>query len=291
MATIPIAIELPEIEPLAMEFDPDAIMFLIYGPPGTYKTPAIATWPKPIIYIDTDNGMLSIVSIYNDISGIYRIKISDVSTRPTGYAGPIGWLSVRAILKTIMETGCYPHGGEKIFPKTIVLDTLSTASRYAMRHTQFALRHVGQVPIQQDWNYLSTELNSAIDDGLACRCHFILVAHEELRKEEATGRMWLVPLVTGKLAFHLDNRFSEVYHTKATPDGSGTKFEFETRPTPLMRARSRIGVPQLIQANFSAVQARINELTLKVSQQQTKGGSIPTQPAPTPTPPVGFSKP
>ena len=270
-------ITIPDAEPLTMNWNPDAIMFLIYGASGTYKTPAVAQWPRPIIYIDTDNGMLSILSVFTDFTDIYRVEIKDRQESPSGYAGPIGWMTVISVLKSIAETGCYGVRN-KIFPKTVVLDTLSTASKYAMSHVLFKQNHVNNPqPTQQDWGLQMSELDKALNYGISLPCHFVCVAHEQLAKEEVTGRGWIVPLVTGKMAFNIDNRFSEVYHSKPTQAGADIKYQFETRGTPLIRAKSRMGVPPLI-TSFTDIKTRIAELNLKTSgaQQGQKGGT-PTQ--------------
>lgn len=265
-------ITIPDPQPLEGDWNPNAITFLVYGPAGQYKTPAVATWPKPIVYIDTDNGMLSLISIYDDLDGLYRVAITDKQSTISGYAGPIGWITVMEVLKSVASTGLYGTTNP-IKPATLVLDTLSTASKYALNHAMFNLKHAGRHPTLQDWGEQMSELTKALDYGIACPCHFVCVAHEQYFKEETTGRVWLLPLVTGKLANNLDNAFSEVYHTKVTQVANETKYNFETRPSGLVRARSRMGVPPLIPANFSEVGKRITELKTKLAAHQQKGGS------------------
>lgn len=267
-------ITIPEAEPLTMNWNPDAISFLIYGQSGTYKTPAVAQWPKPIVYIDTDNGMLSLISLLDDLTDIYRVEIKDKQDHPTGYAGPVGWLTVMAVLESIAKTGYYGVRN-KIFPKTVVLDTLTSASKYALNHILFKNNHVNQNPTQPDWGQQMGEIEKALTYGLSLNAHFICVAHEQLIEDKLSGRVWLLPVVTGKMAFNIDNKFSEVYHAKASVGVDGKPlFQFETRGTPLMRGKSRMGVPPLISAGFTDIEKRITELNQKTSllQGSQKGG-------------------
>lgn len=110
-----------KIEQLSESDHPDRLLF--WGPSGTGKTRAAATWPKPMLFLDCDNGMASI----KDRAGISRVGIpvesviglkhgTETMSRPVGYVTLVDAISA---LHDQAKAGALPWA-------TIVLDGLSS---------------------------------------------------------------------------------------------------------------------------------------------------------------------
>jgi len=100
-------LHLPKPVPLHM-FKPESYNVLCYGPSGSGKTEFAAGWPKPVLYIDTDNGITSVKASprVKDKDKIYRVKIANY---PEGAQTnqPLGFLTIKQVLKDIQSTGKY----------------------------------------------------------------------------------------------------------------------------------------------------------------------------------------
>lgn len=267
-------IQLPTPEPL-VEWCPDKLNMLVYGPSGTGKSIFTSTWPRPILYIDTDNGMLSIATHVKPLDGIVRVELSDKS-QDKHINFPVGWITVKQILTMIHDSSEY-FG---TIPLTVVLDSITTASRYAMTYTQFNNKRLGQRPVLQDWGDQMAEILEIINMGIALKCNFICVAHEQYQKDELSGRIWCLPLTTGKLAGQISLYFDEVYHAKTGMSGTSTTYLLETKASGLVTAKSRLDLPNPIPATYKEIDKVLSVLRAR------KGGSAtqtPNTQTPTPT--------
>jgi len=248
-------IKLPNPEPLHL-FKPESYNVLCYGPSGSGKTEFAATWPTPILYIDTDRGMTTVKASprIKNKDNIYRVAILDY---PDGVQTnqPLGFLTIKQVLKDIQSTGMY---GE-IKPATVVLDTLTTTANFTMAHVLHVNRHAGQQPTLPDWGKQLRELKEIITIGVGFKCNFIVLAHEQYLKDELSGRTWCVPLITGKLAQEIGLYFDEVYHAEVKTVGGNSKYILATKASGLITAKSRLDLPNPIDTHFNSIKGVIEK--------------------------------
>jgi len=245
------------------QITPEYYNVLSYGKNGVGKTEFAASWPKPILLIDTDDGWLSIKSSprIKDKNNIFRLAISDKADDPA-IKQPVGFELVMGILQVLYDTGEYPAvapDNKPIRPKTIILDSLTTTAELAMTYTLFTNKHQFQQPTLPDYGKQMRVLRNLVTMGKSIRVNFICLADEQYQRDELSGRTWCLPLVTGKLAAEIGLYFDEVYHQVVQEQGGKHKYLIETKATGLITAKSRLDLPSPIEANYAAIEKEVNK--------------------------------
>ena len=185
---------------------------LIYGKSGVGKTYSLDTLPKPLFVYNFDlGGMLS-------LRGCEGIEYEEFS-KLTEFD--------QDLLKR--DFSVY---------ESIALDSLTTLADKKMDTLRASA--TSKVPTQQDYllqmNYIMNITKYFLDIPTIT----VITAHEELMKDELTGQIMGVPLITGKLKFKLPLFFSEVYHARITRKGGEEKYVFMTKADSLYQAKSRL---------------------------------------------------
>lgn len=253
-----------------MSYMPTKYQVLIYGPSGTGKTIFGASWAraesdgKKLLMLDSDKGILSVVTassalLPDDVkANIFPVHIKDM---PPGAKTPQGYLTVNKVLDEVINTGAY----DNIRPHTIVIDSLTTLSEMILAQT---VRANGRIePVIKDWGQQMDKLTKLINKARSIEnVNFIAVAHEQYTKDEISGRIWCLPLVTGKLAPKISLYFDEVYHTTVNQKGDKHEYVMHTKATGLITAKSRFDLPSPSPTGFGALKGRIETLQKKAGQ-------------------------
>ncbi len=205
---------------------------LCYGKSGTGKTMFAGTFPKPYFF-DTDNGVLSLRGSTSDID--YDTYSDTDLARPT---------ATQLIEKKIGEL-------QKDCPyETIVVDSLTTVADLAMNRILFINGRAKAVPQQQDWLQQMNWLRNFVLTLLAMPKHVVVVAHEQIDRDENLGSLQALPLVTGKLAGKIGLYFDEVYSAQCVTKGKETEYRLLTRGNSIYTAKSRLGCFELYEAPY-----------------------------------------
>ena len=209
----------------------DKLTVLVYGGAGTGKTRFAGTFPSPV-FIDLDKGMRSLKSAgiavdYEDYEGVPRQRVFD------------------EVLKSITSLSKDPKYD------TIVLDSLTTFAEYAMDSVLFLNKKLGAKPSLPDYGQQAVKIKETITELRRTGKNVILIAHEQLQKDELSGRIWGLPLVTGKLAHNIGVYFDEIYHSEVTQVKGISKYRLVTRPSGLFNARTRLAIPEYIDPDYS----------------------------------------
>jgi len=252
-----VKLQIPQPQQVSL-FIPTKYDIMIYGPNGSGKTEYAATWSElgNVLFADADDGILSVASSprIKHKERIFRVPITDKPLDPH-ITQPIGFLTVKQIVEDVKNTGEY--GGVK--PKTIVLDSATTISTYAMAHKLFVNKRIE--PVIRDWGQ---QMKALTDLVMLARSipdvNFIFIAHEQYTKDEISGQIWCLPLITGKLAAQIGLYFDEVYHSKVQQIGTETKYLLETKPTGIVTAKSRFDLPSPVKTHYSSIAGSIEKL-------------------------------
>lgn len=250
------------------DYLPDSYNALIYGPSGTGKTEFWATWAEAgeVLGLDSDNGIVTIKAsprIPPELkTKIKFVTIVDKSCDPHVKV-PIGWDTIKSVIESVATTGKFGD----CQPKTIVIDSLTTASAMAMTWVLNQNRKAIDVqPTLPDWGRQVEELKRTVNMGRSIKnVNFICVAHEQYEKDELSGRVWCLPLVTGKFAQQIGGYFDEVYHAKVDQAGDKHLYKLDTKATGLITAKSRLDLPTPIATHYSSLKGSLERL-------QQKGG-------------------
>lgn len=177
---------------------------LVYGASGAGKTHLIGTFPDPYI-VDTDYGLETLVGKDVEFDEFYA-RVGDDHAREM-------W---PAILSKVEEFGEDPPHA------TLAVDSLTTLMDVA---SAYILARAGRPLLQlQDYNTLYDEIIKLLVRLRRAPCNVVITAHEEMIRDENTGKLMVVPLVTGqKFGPKLPIFFSNIYNAVVDIPRSGNK--------------------------------------------------------------------
>lgn len=181
---------------------------LIYGDAGTGKTCFAASFPTPIEIWDFDNKASSIVNYYNGDKRLEQIEVKQYGHLQNGPKIK-AWEADYAKLHDKVKSGEI---------KTVILDSLTTFASALLQHyivTQTSIkRAIVGINALQDYQLLDAHLTQIITSILGLNCNVVMTGHLTMEKDEATGAIQRVPLMSGKFAYKLPIFFEEVYVSK-----------------------------------------------------------------------------
>jgi len=132
--------------------------------------------------------------------------------------------------------GLFPHLG------TYVIDSITTLTMCVTGEYLKAQKRIGGFLYQQDYNPIMATIENAIREVLTLPCDVLIIAHDEVEKDEPTGRMYTGPQFIGKsLRGRLPLLFDEVYYMVPEFKATGPEYRILTKNTGAVRARTRIG--------------------------------------------------
>ena len=214
----------------AYKEDPRAKTFnaIVYGGLGTGKTSLLKTCRKPLHVDSFDPGGTKVLDgeegIYNDI----KWEVED-PYRPTVAVDWDRKFHQRRKMGYFESLGTYALDSTTTWAQDIMYEIMKKAGR------------AGGVPYQQDWLPQMTVIENAMRYFLALPCDCILICHDDYDKDEATGRMFVHPMLTGKLKRRIPLLFDELYYAQTKETAKGLEYQLLTRNTGLYQARTRLG--------------------------------------------------
>ena len=215
---------------------------LIYGDSGTGKTWSIRTFPKPILVIDTDQGMLT----NRGIEGIDFIEIPP--DRIAKGTFPEAWRKFEKAMDSF-----FAH---KDSYKTLVWDSLTTIADAALAHLMHMNRHqiTGSKDDQgaslPDYNMEKQFATDQLMRAIASGKHFVCICHEEVVKNELLGVVARMPAARGQLQGKIGKWFAEIYHPrlKTDKDGKMRGYWMVKSDSPMYVCKTRLGNSEKIEA-------------------------------------------
>jgi len=129
---------------------------------------------------------------------------------------------------------------------TYGLDSITTFSQIIMNYVLKKQGHTGGIPqtgagAENDYVHQMLHLENSIVGIFSLPCDIIMTAHPEADKDEASGSMFVGPMITGKAAIRIPLAFSEMYYLRVedTKEG-GTRWLLQTKPSKIFKASSRL---------------------------------------------------
>ena len=229
---------------------------LIVGDSGTHKTWFLGTCPDPYVF-DFDKGL---AILRGRTFGYDTFKDAPFGSRLTDpkqgiYPWGTAWVE---FIKRLNDIGAMVEGGKCPY-KTLGLDSGTMMSSIAMN---YVLKENNRTPKEgpriQDWG-AQIGLIETVMDQLTAWTSFIKVVtcHVQRDKNEITGNIEKLPLLTGKLAGKIGIYFDEVWFADvdtAVDDPEKRNFTLRTISDGTFRqAKSRFGVPNKTPTHWEKV--------------------------------------
>lgn len=208
------------------------VNFLGLGDYGTGKTYSLRTMPRPMLIHSFDPGGTDAIDflVEDEDTAIYadtRFEAHDADN-PKAYRR---WDNQ---FQDLYGSGFF-EGIE-----TFVIDSLSGLNEAIMREVLAKDGRAGEPPHKRNYQIQMLTLQDIVGMLVDLPCHTFMTAHLELQKDEVSGRMETVPLVTGKLRTKLPTQFNEVWCYTTSQNSKGTQYQVKLAPDGFYKARSRM---------------------------------------------------
>ena len=123
---------------------------------------------------------------------------------------------------------------------TYVIDSMTTWAQCIMYDVLKKAGRAGSQPFQQDWLPQMQVIENAMRSFISLPCDCILLGHDDMNKDDATGKMFISLMITGKLSRRVPLLFDEIYHADTKETSKGVEYQLLTQKTGLYQARSRL---------------------------------------------------
>lgn len=210
------------------------LRLLQYGESGTGKTVFATGFPTPIHVLDFDNKISSAAAYWREKD---PARLNDITYETYGPTDERGTQAERCS----NDLGKMRKEGK--FPRTLVLDSLTTFSdefmRYLMRINPGIKRmdtKGAATPAMQDYQVAKLYFKQFIGQLLTLPCNVVVLAHIQMDKDEITGEILRTPMIAGKLSRELPIWFEEV-HRSYVKDG---KYMSQTKSDSRYQCRTQI---------------------------------------------------
>ena len=209
---------------------------LAYGEKGTGKTTLFATARFPV-HIDCFDPGGSAVLAEEIEKGVVVVDTrweTDDPEKPTVFAA---W-----------DIEFHRRKREGYFAQfaTYGLDSLTTFSQVIMNYVLKKQGHAGGIPqtgagADNDYVHQILHLENSLVGIFSLPCDIIVTAHPEADKDEASGNMFVGPMITGKAKIRIPLLFDEMYYLRVEDlKDNVTKWILQTKPSKIFKASSRL---------------------------------------------------
>jgi hypothetical protein len=205
---------------------------LIYGALGTGKTRLLKTARLPVFIDSFDPGGTKTLRTEIEAGKIFADTRWELES-PKNPTVALAW-----------EKEYERRKKEKFFDNigTYCIDSVTTFSDcFANQFLKSAGRQ-GTFLFQADYNPIMAAISAALKDILSLPCDVIILAHDDVDKDEATGRMFVGPNFIGKSSRgKVPLWFDEIYCALTKSTSTGVEYQLLTQADGMYKARTRLG--------------------------------------------------
>lgn len=206
------------------------LQFLIYGPSGSGKTYSLRTAKTPI-WIDSfdPGGSIALADMVKDGRAIVISEYeNEDAKKPTAFK--------------LWDENFDKLEKGKVFERvgTYVLDSATTWAQAILNEVMRRAARAGGVPQQNDWYPQMVIMEAAIKRIMSLPCDVVFICHDDILKDEITGKVIRSPLLTGKARKRIPLLFSEIYYASVNRTPRGSEYVWQMRKDSTNDARSRM---------------------------------------------------
>ena len=242
---------------------------LLIGPPGSGKSTAASTAKPPVLFLDIDNKLHKMVNmqeklksgaviqwpISERISTMTLTRLATEATSPQAkvtHQRPKGYIQLADMVDKLVQSGCVvEHNGAKIKVNTVVLDSYTRVEEHLKRLLYAAN---GVVTISQPlWGTVLTNFETLNDTLLSLDANVIFIAHQKADKDDLTGVISYLPLISGQMRDKIGKDFEEVYYLEKKITGGNVKYQMLTVGSSMKDCRTSRNIPAVVEPDFSKI--------------------------------------
>ena len=238
---------------------------LLIGPPGSGKTTMALTAPKPLLILDIDNKLHKMVSaeaalksgeviqwaITEPLSTMTLSRLASLDPKPATQVTmprPKGYIQLADMIDKLVESGCVVEG-KKI--ATVVLDSYTSVNEHLKRLLMAANSTTTMtMPL---YGTILTNFETLNNTLTRLPANVIFTAHENVDKDELTGKISYRPLIDGSMKDKIGKDFEECYYLEKTVIGDKVKFEALTLGNSMKACRTSRVLPAKVSPNFEEI--------------------------------------
>lgn len=210
------------------------LQFLIYGPSGSGKTFSLRTAKTPILVDSFDPG--GSLALADMVADGRALVVSEYETEDAKH--PTAFKAWDKNFDRFEKAGVFEKIG------TYVLDSATTWGQAALNEVMQRAGRAGGVPQQNDWYPQMVLMEAAIKRIMALPCDVVFICHDDVMKDEITGKVMRSPMLTGKAKKRIPLLFSEIYYADVKRTPKGTEYIWQVAKDSTNEARSRMsGLP------------------------------------------------
>lgn len=229
-------LKVPEFEEIRKTYEQESakqktFKALVYGGMGVGKTNLLKTCRRPILVDSFDPGGTKTIRSEIEEGWI----MADVRWEDEDPMAPTKITAWDKVYHQRKRSGLFDKLG------TYAIDSATTLAGAAMNEVLKKAGRLGGPPFQQDYLPAMAIVESIVRDITNLPCDVILIAHEDVDKDEVSGRMFVGPSFVGKLRGRVPILFDEVYCALSKETSSGVQYSLLTKATGMYRARTRLG--------------------------------------------------
>lgn len=238
---------------------------LLIGPPGCGKTTMALTAPKPIIVLDVDNKLHKMVNAEEKLKSgqvvqwainepLTELTLTRLANLDPGMAvkvtmqRPKGYVQLAEMIDKLVESKCIVDG-KKI--ATIVLDSYTSMNEHLKRLLMAANGTTTMtMPL---YGTALTNFETLNNTLLRLPANVIIICHEQVDKDELTGKISYNPLIDGSMKSKIGKDFEEVYYLEKTVMGDKVKYEALTVGNSMKSCRTSRVLPAKVNPDFGEI--------------------------------------
>lgn len=251
---------------------------LLVGPPGSGKSTAASTAPKPVLFLDVDNKLHKMANMQEKLKSgeviqwaldepLVEVPLARLANftkdnlTTDGHMGkmvvprPKGYIKLAEMIDKLVDSKCnIQHAGKPVKVETVVLDSYTSTSEHQKR-LLCAVNQTSSMTLPLYGVALSNfeALNDTLIKVVGRHANIIFICHEKADKDELTGVITFKPLIEGQMAEKIGKDFEEVYYLEKKIQGEKVMYEMLTVGSSMKSCRTSRVLPARVPPNFEEI--------------------------------------
>jgi len=232
---------------------------ILYGKPKTGKTVLASQFPMPW-FIDLEKGLASVGAVQKikgldfdfDVTIIDNDKTEDedfIKLCGSTFARQDAWTKLKKLSVALVDK--MPVGS------TLIVDSITKAGECLLEHIK-KVTNRSQLQIQ-DWGTFAEEMQFWFNGLFGGKCNVIVIAHEQIIKDELTGAIERTLLLPGKSAGRLPTIVDEFWYLEKVLRGKNVVRVLKSDGDRITAAGSRCWMPDIEEPSFAKMKPYLEQ--------------------------------